>query len=201
MRKAIDLTGQKFGRLVVIERCENLGGKTAWLCVCDCGSRHKAAGSHLKSGYIKSCGCLAREHGSTVNLKHGKKGSPTYKTWLTMRQRCNNPNDSHYPRYGGRGIGVCSRWESFQSFYDDMGERPKGRSIDRIDADGDYTPSNCRWSDPKEQANNRRNTKYLTLNGETKALGVWAEETGQPIGRLKQRVRAGWSDEQVVLGK
>lgn len=156
-----DMTGQRFGRLVVRERAPTAPGKynTPWVCDCDCGGTKTVRGQHLRDEKIRSCGCLHRENVRTVNKTHGHKShgheTRTYKSWYSMKRRCTYEGGNRWHRYGGRGITVCDRWQSFEKFLADMGERPEGRSIDRIDPDGNYEPGNCRWATPLEQQHNK----------------------------------------------
>ena len=159
----IDLTERSFGRLRVASRAENAPNwQPRWRCICECGKSVTVLGSSLREGRSRSCGCLRREV-STVRrnqLRHGhatKVGvSSTYRTWMAMVQRCTNPARKDYKNYGGRGITICKRWHVFDNFLADMGERPEGCSIVRRNNSKGYTKANCRWSTPKEQANNRR---------------------------------------------
>lgn len=158
-----DLTGQKYGKLTVIGFAE-IRNKTAyWKTVCDCGRRKTLPGPQIKNGSIRSCNCLKGD--VRVIHGHGRRAatSRTYKSWRNMKQRCLNPNHRHYEYYGGRGITVCERWrKSFENFLADMGERPLGTSIDRIDNNGNYEPGNCRWMHWQGQVENkRRNNQFV----------------------------------------
>ncbi len=153
--RARDLTGGVFGKLSAqypVERDKH--GKIKWLCVCECGAECVVASSDLATGHTKSCGCS--RIGVTGSPKHGMYGTPTYLSWRSMMSRCYNENATGYEHWGGRGIRVCPQWHTFQRFYDDMGERPAGKSIDRTDNNGDYNPRNCRWATPSEQNSNKR---------------------------------------------
>jgi len=159
MRRS-DITGQRFGRLVALQDvASNPNGIRIWECQCDCGNLARILVTSLRHGNTRSCGCLRVDLGGMNTYNHGHCNgslSPTYKSWLAMRRRCQDTKNRSYARYGGRGIKVCDCWKKFENFLADMGERPKGKTIDRIDNDGDYTPRNCKWSTPKQQAQNRK---------------------------------------------
>lgn len=153
----INLTGRRFGRLTVLQRAPNQGASTMWFCDCVCGRRVRVRREHLKIGRVVSCGCLKTERIGRLRLKHGASESSEFKSWASAKQRCFNPKNKGYKYWGGRGITMCDRWrDSFAAFIEDMGSRPKGLSLDRINNDGNYEPGNCRWTDRITQRRNSR---------------------------------------------
>lgn len=163
-RKAEDVTGRKFHQLTAIKRIA-VCGRTRWVCKCSCGSTTTQDLSKLKSGSVKSCGCLRKKRASETAHGHARRHrhSGAYKTWCSMKQRCCNSGNRDYENYGGRGITVCKRWLKFENFLADMGDRPSKRhTIERLDNDKGYRPSNCRWAPREEQNNNRRNRRLVT---------------------------------------
>lgn len=199
--RVLDLTGQRFGRLLV--KCLSHIDKqrhSNWSCLCDCGESKVVTRGNLKKGNVKSCGCL---FGEGNNRKHGHrtkaKTSKVYMTWGRMVKRCYNKNDSSYSRYGGRGISVCKRWLIFENFLENMGEPPtKNHSIDRINNDGNYCKSNCRWATSKQQQRNTRNNLMITHNGQTFCLAEWSERTGIKKHSISQRLKQGWSMGKII---
>lgn len=161
--------------------------------VCDCGTDRRVRGYQLRSGRTTSCGC-ARPVPSQLRHGHSKreKDSPEYVAWRSMIGRCRNPKATNYRWYGGRGISVCDRWSSFDAFLEDMGTRPPGCNIERIDNSGNYEPGNCRWATRKEQGRNKRNNVVLSMNGETLCVAEWAERTGIKRHTISARLAKGW---------
>jgi hypothetical protein len=174
-----DLTSQLFGRWTVIERASSAKKMTRWKCRCQCGSIKNVYAKALKNGTSTSCGCYAAETARIRETKHGLTGTAEYRTWAKIKSRCFYPDDPDYPDYGGRGITVCRPWLDFAQFIAAMGPRPSARhSIDRIDVNGNYEPSNCRWASPEQQANNKRTNRRISFEGKTMNLVQWAAQTG-----------------------
>lgn len=174
-------------------------GQTLWLCECICGRRKiYSYQRYLKN---KSCGCMKPDFSRKQMLRHGRSKSKTYNVWLLMRRRCSHKSLPGYENYGGRGIQVCERWESFRNFYADMGERPEGLTLDRIDVDGGYSPENCRWVGRDVQARNKRNNRLLTFNGKTQCSAAWAEEIGVKPYVICHRLKRGWTLERTLTTK
>lgn len=208
--KIIDLTDRTFGRWTVeklSDRRSKDGKGLYWWCVCSCedqtrrevlGGDLKRGGSHRRGSL--SCGCLMRELTSIRSTKHGMAHHPAYNSWQGADQRCNNPNYPEYTTYGGRGIQFCERWkDDFAAFWEDMGATWKeGLSIDRIDTDGDYEPSNCRWATPKEQANNRRNNTFIATPSGEMTIALAAEEYGVSVNTIHARIRYGWNEDELL---
>lgn len=164
MARKTDITGMKFANLTVLTPNGSKNGSLCWDCMCGCGQIVNVRGPDIRRGRTKSCGCLNAKMVSDRNKSqkrthgHTSGGSPsrTYNSWHSMRSRCENPNNQNFKNYGGRGISVCQEWASFDAFLTDMGERPEGMTIDRIDVNGDYQKSNCKWSIWKDQCLNKR---------------------------------------------
>lgn len=182
MPKAHELTGYRFNRLVAIEKAGKQGSHLLWRCLCDCGNTKLVTSNNLAQGRTGSCGCLAQEVTGNRARLHGLYGTPAHKSWRSMMDRCTNRKNPNYKHYGGKGITVCQRWaESFKHFHDDMGNRPSGMSIDRIDPNGNYEPSNCRWATNREQRMNQaRSTISIEQAAEVRRLRElhgWGQNT------------------------
>jgi len=198
----IDISGQTFHRLTV-EHFVGIGRARLafWCCRCACGQGAIVSGNALRHDSTKSCGCLVHE---TVNAgqfqpTHGMTNTPLFRTWCNMLTRCLNAHSPDYERYGARGITVCPQWQaSFETFLADVGERPAGMTLDRIDVNRPYEPGNVLWSSPREQSNNKRNNHFLTFQGRCLSLAQWAIERDIPYAALCSRVRAGWAVEKIL---
>ncbi len=199
--KKIDLVGKVFGRLTVIKQCIGWGKKkiVSWECLCECGKTHSVNGEALRYGLTRSCGCLAIEQLIDRSLTHGAtrgyKESREYKSWSHAKSRCYNINDPKYPIYGGRGIRMYEGWvNSPDDFLQYMGKRPPKHTLDRIDTNGNYEPSNCRWALPRQQARNTRVNVWITHNGKTMVEADWAKE----FGLDKRLFNAKWKREMDI---
>lgn len=194
--------GDKYGRLTIVSEVEKINkkGHRRFLCRCECGNMRTVDMAGLRQGTTKSCGCLAREQTVARFKTHGMFGTPLYRVWAAMKARCYNPDVSSFSHYGGRGIKVCDEWAEFESFYRwaiNNGYK-RGLSIDRIDNEGDYRPSNCRWVSPRVQANNTRRNRMLTHNGKTMSIADWGRATGLNQTMIAKRLKRGWSVERAL---
>lgn len=200
-----DLVGHVFGRLSVLSRdpTNTKWGKARFLCECECGKKKIVTGTDLSMGHTKSCGCWRTELPSITFSSHRMRQSAEYRIWMHMKTRCLNPKSRAYPRYGGRGITMCRDWiDSFEAFYRDMGVRPSSKhSIDRIDNDGNYEPSNCRWALPSTQGANRSSVRIIKYNGISDSMAGWSRRTGIPYMKLRRRIIDGWSLERALEAK
>lgn len=188
--------GNRFGRLVVV--CRNgssASGNAKWLCNCDCGQTCSPTGTRLRRGDATSCGCMATTALAEANRQrstHRMTDTAEYRCWRLMRYRCCDPDHAQYGDYGGRGIRVCTRWESFEAFLADMGNRPsKDHSLDRIDNDGNYMPENCRWATQHEQHNNKRSNVWLHFDGLNLTIAQVARRIGSPYSTIYARYQRG----------
>ena len=200
MRKRTDLTGKRVGKLTVIDYAYTKNNKAYWNCICDCGNKCVVTARNLITAMTQSCGCSKRESMRKVALKHGGSGTRLYSIWCNMKDRCYNPNNKHYHRYGGRDITICSEWvnnfSSFESWALSHGYDDK-LSIDRINNDAGYNPENCRWVTNKVQQNNRSTNHLITYKGETMDVTEWADKVGIPASTLYDRLAYGWTLDEV----
>jgi len=188
--------GNRYGRLTVIDVASDKNGHATWKCLCDCGKVTEVTQSNLRRGNSKSCGCLGREKVTAANTTHGHtvmySRSATYKAWQSMLQRANN-------RPGYVHVSVCERWSKFENFLEDMGEVPKGMTLDRFpDQKGNYSPDNCRWATQKQQQNNRTNNKMITYKGETRTRAEWCDRLNLNYFMVAARLRLGWTVEKTL---
>lgn len=209
----LDLTGKKFNRLTGIKPTEKrIDNKIVWLFLCDCGNKCEMIGREVKNGHTKSCGCLNIERVTTMgkaNKTHGHasggKLSKTYMIWAGMKRRCLDPKHKRFCDYGGRGITICDRWleenNGYSNFLKDMGECPKGKSLNRVDnnllSEG-YSSKNCCWSTQKEQCRNKRNNHLISYDGKNLTIIEWSEITGIHKATIRRRIGAGWTPEEAL---
>ena len=206
MRKEIIKKGDKFNRLTAIrfdhrdKRCQ-----LYWLFRCSCGNEKVIRVDSVKGGNVKSCGCLLKEVASKslikMNTTHGMSKTREYTSWAGMKDRCLNRNRKYYKDYGGRGITICKRWMRFENFYADMGNRPAGTTLDRIDNNKGYYKENCRWATMKEQGNNKRDNHLLTFDGKTQNISQWADSIRIKHTALRTRIWRGWGIERALTRK
>ncbi len=188
------MTGQKFGRLEVIR----LSSDKKWECICDCGSVVRVVWRSLVTSNTSSCGCLRRELRTRKNTTHNKSRTKVYKIWCGMIKRCYNQKSKSYKDYGGRGIEVCERWQEFENFYVDMGDPPKGYTIERRDNDKGYFLENCCWVTKSEQNNNQRTNHLIEFNGVIKNISQWEKYLGFPESTIHKRIFRNWSIERAL---
>lgn len=196
-----DLSGQKFNRWTVLSFFGIKEGKAYWNCRCSCGVERAVMGTALKGGHSQSCGCIRADVAIEKNTTHGLTKHPLYSVWKGIHGRCRGYNPDDVPCYVDQHITVCDRWsgpEGFVNFIEDMGDRPEGTQIDRIDNSKGYSPENCRWVTCKENQRNRRTTKNITFNGKTQCVAAWTEELGFGKGTLLARLARGWSVEKAL---
>jgi hypothetical protein len=203
--RAINLTGQRFGRLRVLFPINSREG-VVWRCICDCGNHHNARAGHLRAGHVQSCGCAQQDAGRItgklyghLQRRHGKEPINFYWKWKGMRQRCLNPKNPRYEDYGGHGIFICREWDSYEAFRDwALAEGwVNGLQIDQIDNDGSYTPDNYRFVEQKENVNNTRKNRFLTWQGKTQTIAQWASQIGVAQKTLQHRVARGWDIDRI----
>lgn len=197
----VDMTGKSYGQLTVKNYSHTKGKVAYWTCICSCGKEVTAVGTSIRSGNTTSCGHDRYKNAGAAAAKactiHGMEGTPTYRSWKSMKERCLKPEHKSYYHYGD--IPICRRWvNSFKAFYDDMGVRPKGTTLDRIDNEKGYEPGNCRWATHKEQARNKRNNRVIEYRGQEKTLAEWSEITGIPHDTLSWRLKK-WGDVEKCL--
>lgn len=188
--KYIDIAGMKFGRLTAIDISCKKSGTYRWNCICDCGSKLSICGSKLRGKHTRSCGCITR--------KHGLSNDKTFMCWKSMKNRCYSKSFINYHNYGGRGIIVCDRWMTFENFIEDMGERPEGMSLDRINSLCNYEVGNCRWATTIQQANNVRTNNIIEVFNRKQTLHQWAREYSIMPATLNKRLLLGWTTENAL---
>jgi len=206
--KRLDLTGTRFGRLLVqgVSPTKSSDGRVCWTCLCDCGNTCVKRGKTLSDGTATSCGCYHLERAKEANITHGmgskrtEEGEhPIYKAWMNLRRRCDNPKGNRYESYGGRGITYDPRWAEFEAFRDDMLPTWKsGLSLERKDVNGNYNKDNCTWATDAEQMRNKTNNHWLEFNGKRQVVTDWAIETGIGHCTILYRLKAGWTVEETL---
>lgn len=200
MAKKADIKRMRFGKLVALEEDGRIGTNVAWICKCDCGNTRRIKANSLLSGNSRSCGCGRIE----AITKHNGTNTKLFNVWRNIKERCTNENYKTYNNYGGRGIKVCDEWllsyEAFKEWAISSGYR-EGLTIDRIDVNGNYEPSNCRWATQRQQARNKRNNVFLEFDGKRQCLMDWSAELGVKYNTLSWRRSQGWSTEEILFGR
>lgn len=192
MSRRIDLIGQRFGRLIVLRFNGIKNGGAYWQTICDCGVEGSVQAGNLQGGNTKSCGCYSQDKTRERSTTHGLSGSLTYTSWKNMWSRCRNKNNAEFKNYGARGIRVCSEWKDFSSFLHDLGACPHGLTLERVNNNAGYFPSNCRWATRREQCNNKRTNHLLSFGGETLTIRAWSRKLGGSDEMVGKRLKAGW---------
>ena len=200
MRPRKNLTNQVFGKLTVVEYAHSKNGTTYWECACECGKNVVVCVGSLTGGRTKSCGCLQKQKVREINTIHGDNyRTKEYRAWKNMRERCRNPKNRMYPHYGERGISVCNEWENYKTFLSDMGRAPSPQhSLDRIDNNGNYEPTNCRWATRQEQAQNKQNNHNVWYKGELLPLTTICDLYGVSYSLVYKRVLLGWDIDTAI---
>jgi hypothetical protein len=186
------LIGRQFGSLSVVELNNSTKRGATWVCECECGTRVKRRTSELLDGDCKSCGRACPKR------KRTQQEHPLFGAWLGMIARCHQKSDWHYKNYGARGIVVCERWRTFGNFASDMGDRPRGHQLERVNNDGPYSPDNCIWATPMQQNRNSRNNRFLVHDGQRMCMKDWANKRNIPYATLFARLKSGWSVERAL---
>ena len=198
----VDLVGQIYGRLTVLCRAKNpYDTQAMWTCKCICGTVRRITSHRLRFGLTRSCGCLSIESARKRFTTHGQSSpneTTTFRAWSEMLKRCTNTSCKAWNNYGGRGITVCEQWRTFDAFFANMGEKPPGLELDRIDNNGNYEPSNCRWATRKEQARNKRTNRIIEYEGRAQCLAAWADEFNLSYSLLYGRLSRGWSIKRAI---
>lgn len=197
--KLVDISGLRFGKLVVVRHVET-AKEAHWEAVCDCGSTIITRGTKLRTGIVVDCGCGKKARRSAGRRVHGMAETRTYSIWRGMKTRTCNALNKDWQNYGGRGIRLSERWQSFEAFHADMGDCPDGLTIERIDTNGHYEPGNCRWATMKDQQRNRRNNRLVEYRGRTMPLSQACEEAGSGVDwhKARNRLKFGWSLDRAV---
>lgn len=198
-----DCVGKKYGRLTIIKEWRDISRKTIYCeTICECGNKHISQKGHLKSGGVRSCGCLVVDTNRKLlnRLTHNMSYTNQYNVWKHLKQRCNDKNCKTYKNYGGRGISYDVKWETFEGFWEDMKEGyRKDLTIERINNNDSYYKENCCWTSNKEQQSNKSNNHFITINGETKTVSQWEEKMGFNRNMIYSRLKRGWDEEKAVL--